>query len=47
MTRTMDNRVLRSVEEAPEGSLIITVLADGRLVSVVGEIGAARGGEAS
>jgi len=44
MTRTMDNRVLRSVEDAPEGSSIITVLADGRLVSVVGEISAARGG---
>jgi exodeoxyribonuclease VII large subunit len=35
MTRTIDNRVLRSVDEAPQGTSIVTVLADGRLVSEV------------
>ncbi len=38
MTRTSDGRVLRSVLEAPVGSSIVTVLADGRLVSVVGQV---------
>jgi exodeoxyribonuclease VII large subunit len=39
MTRTTDGRVLRSVREAPAGSSILTVLADGRLLSVVEQSG--------
>ena len=35
MTRTVEGRVLRSVRDAPVGSSIVTVLADGRLGSVV------------
>ncbi len=43
MTRTIDNRVLRSVAEAPEGTSIVTVLADGRLLSEVGVSSAVTG----
>jgi len=38
LTRAVDGRILRSVDDAAIGERIVTVLADGRLESLVDEV---------